>query len=324
MKTKKTGPELRLVDEHKGRYAVVVDGLVTYCGAQEECRRRLDLLSRPDYGREEQDRFLQRACQVALLLLALLLPFGGAAAGPVEDCRVQLPLGAPSGIGLNFTDPVCHPEAYIAWADPALKLPRLVAYTLTGAHTLGCLPRASGFHAEALLPLAARAVPADYDGSHYDLGHQMPAQDAAWDPTASHDSFSMVNVAPQIGGLNRQAWERLEEATRAWAVDRGELVVMVGPILSDAPLRIGKGQVAVPDAFWKVVADPKTGEALAFRMSQQSIPKGDMRPWQTTIAAIEAETGLTLPGTGTAAKAPLWPFDLSAWHAKHKAACPSS
>jgi hypothetical protein len=61
MKPAKTGPELRLVDEFTNRYAVLVDGRVTYAGPEEECRRRLDILAAPDFGRDRQDKFLRRA-----------------------------------------------------------------------------------------------------------------------------------------------------------------------------------------------------------------------------------------------------------------------
>jgi endonuclease G len=144
-----------------------------------------------------------------------------------------------------------------------------------------------------------------------------PAQDNAWDDAVSHDSFSMVNVAPQLRGLNRQEWERLEEDIRAWAWERGDLVVYVGPVFGPKSKHLQ--DIAVPVAFFKVIRDPKSGEVLAFEMPQKEIPKGDLAPWVTTVAAIEAETGIRF-GLGASGKT-VWPADLTGWRRAHKAAC---
>lgn len=45
MKAAKTGPELVALFE--GRWAIVINGYVTYCGPEKECRKRLAILSRP-------------------------------------------------------------------------------------------------------------------------------------------------------------------------------------------------------------------------------------------------------------------------------------
>ena len=223
-----------------------------------------------------------------------------------QEACPKIPMPALAG-----TEEVCH-QAYIALEDGKLKLPRLVAYELTGPHTLGCLPRASGFHAEG-----DSAKPSEYDGSGYDLGHMSPAQDNAWDETVSHESFSMVNVAPQLPGLNRQEWERLEEYVRAWALERGDLLVYVGPVIPAKPKLLQ--DIAIPTSFFKVVIDRKSGEVLAFEMPQKEIAKGDLAPWVTTVEAIEAETGIRFVygGGGSAS----WPGDLAAWHKAHKKAC---
>lgn len=222
-----------------------------------------------------------------------------------SEC-LSIPVPAVAG-----AQKVCH-AAYISFYDASAKVPRLVAYELTGKHTLGCVPRASGFHAEA-----GSATPAEYDGSGYDLGHMSPAQDNAWNDDVSHDSFSMVNVAPQLPGLNREEWERLEEDVRAWAWDRGDLLVYVGTVLSERPHKIA--DVDIPYRFFKIVVDRKSGEVLAFEMPQAEIDKGDVQPWMVTVASIEDETGLKFH-LGKSATAP-WPADLAGWHKAHKEAC---
>jgi len=203
--------------------------------------------------------------------------------------------------------------AYVSLYDVKERVPRVVAYELTREHTLGCEPRATGFHA---VPQSAK--PSEYLGTGYDLGHMMSAEDAAWSKFTEYESFSMANVVPQVPGLNRQQWERLEETVRAWAWERGSVLVYVGPILSNKPKTIGKG-IAVPDAFFKIIVDKSTGEVLAFEMPQKDEAKGDLQPWFYNLAKIEIETGLTFNLNRQAVS--MWPADLKGWRAEHRKAC---
>ena len=245
-----------------------------------------------------------RGALIGALFLAAALAHGCSEAAAAECPSIPVPVVAGA-------QKVCH-AAYISLYDARLKVPRLVAYELTGPHTLGCVPRANGFHAE---PPSAR--PGEYDGSGYDLGHMAPAQDNAWSEDASRDSFSMLNVAPQLPGLNREEWERLEESVRSWALQRGGLLIYVGPVIPRHPKMLG--DIAIPTAFWKVVVDLKSGEVLAFRMPQRAIAKGDLQPWATTVEAIKKETGIKLSVNATGET--LWNADITAWHQAHKAAC---
>ncbi len=155
--------------------------------------------------------YSRRRCSAAFAvgLLTLLWAFS-LSAQPQECPNIPLPkVNVP-------TEKICH-TGYIVLYDTENRLPRLVAYELTPERTLGCLPRQSRFHAEG-----PSAKPGEYRSSGYDLGHMMPAQDAAYDKTVAYESFSMLNIAPQLPGLNRKQWERLEEAARAWAWERGD------------------------------------------------------------------------------------------------------
>jgi endonuclease G len=145
-----------------------------------------------------------------------------------------------------------------------------------------------------------------------------PAQDSATDEKTEYASFSMLNIAPQVPGLNRAQWEHLEESVRSWALQRGVLIVYVGPVIGDKPKHLH--DIAVPAAFWKVIVDKKSGEVLAFEMPQKSIAKGDLSPWLTAVTAIEQEAGVKFPGHLVNGNA-LWPTDIAAWHKAHSAAC---
>ncbi len=259
----------------------------------------------------------------ASLLLGYLLSPAALIAGPFDNCADDLPFGVPHLTSKSAATPICH-AGYALEHDDKYLVPRWVAYHLTGPHTFGCLKRTNNFHADESLPFGKRATPADYKRSGYDQGHQAPAQDFAWNINLMKDSFSMANMAPQLPGLNRQEWERLEETVRAWAVDRQELIVYVGPILLNTNRTIGADHVVVPTAFWKVVVDPATADALAFIMPQQSIAKGKLNPWQVSIAQVEQAAGIQLPlplSTDRLAEPPIWPVNLKHWNQEHKRIC---
>jgi endonuclease G len=259
--------------------------------------------------------------------IAVLLMLAAAAPARSETsfdkCDQHLPFGKPELTLTADTTPVCH-VGYAALHDNKMLVPRWVAYHLTAAHTLGCVKRTNKFHADDDLPKNRRATPTDYKTTGFDHGHQGTAQDFAWNPDRMFDSFSMVNMSPQVPGLNRKQWERLEETVRVWATDRKELIVYVGPVLLNAKKKIGRNGVIVPLAFWKVVVDPKSGDALAFMMPQRDIPKGKLTPFQSSIAIVEQAAGvkLALPANTKRDDEPkLWPADISAWNKKHKVAC---
>lgn len=256
----------------------------------------------------------------AVFLFCAITP---AIAADQDRCAEHLPYGSPQVAGEANLTFVCH-AGYAAMHDDDKLIPRWVAYRLTGPHTLGCNARSNKFHADEQLPKDRRATPADYTRSGYDRGHQAPAADFAWSKAQSLDSFSMVNMAPQVGALNRAQWERLEEHVRAWALARGEIEVYVGPVVGKRHATIGANFVAVPAGFWKVVVDVKRDDVIAFITPNKATPKGPLDPWLTTVADVEESAGVTLPLPETAARdavAKLWPADLAGWKKKRKAAC---
>jgi endonuclease G len=256
-----------------------------------------------------------------LLVLAAALLLSRPAQG--ADCSVLSETGYPLlSIGAHVT-PVCH-SGYAALHDDDLLIPRWVAYRLTASHTMGCLKVAQDFHPEPALPAGRRADPSDYRRSGFDRGHQAPAEDFTWNGQQAEDSFSMVNAVPQLPGLNREGWERLEQSVRAWAWSRGAVIVFVGPILTPEPPTIGANRVAVPIAFFKVVYDPSAGQAIAFLMPQRYIAKGAIGRWVTSVAEIQARTGITFPLPGSVdilAKSALWPADIAGWRHVRRQVC---
>ncbi|PKU22355.1 DNA/RNA non-specific endonuclease [Telmatospirillum siberiense] len=258
---------------------------------------------------------------VRLFILALALLLGQPAFA--ADCPVLSETGHPLLAAGAHVTPVCH-AGYAALHDDDLLIPRWVAYRLTTLHTLGCVKLSGEFHAEGALPAGRRAEPDDYRRSGFDRGHQAPAEDFTWDLQQTYDSFSMVNAVPQLPGLNREGWERLEQTVRAWAWTRGSVIIFSGPVLTPSPPSIGASGVAVPIAFFKVIYDPAEGQAIGFLMPQRYIAKGDLGRWVASIAEIQARTGITFPLPGSVditARPTLWPADISGWRHAHRQAC---
>jgi endonuclease G len=239
----------------------------------------------------------------------------------VTACQLSEPWGPPAVTDGHRIIVICH-EGYSSGLDLNTREARWVSYELTAQHDLGCYSRSGlRFGLDELAPPEAQGRPVDYAHSGYDLGHMAPNEDFAWSRSEQHDTFSMANVNPQLPGLNREGWERLEEDVRAWALQRGDLQVYVGPIYGVSQT-IGPDALPVPAAFFKVVVDHRTGEAVGFIMPQQSIPKGSVEPWRAPISDIQRRARVTLPMPSNLSESrEAWPADLANWRRQHAEAC---
>ncbi|HYC03262.1 MAG TPA: DNA/RNA non-specific endonuclease [Azospirillaceae bacterium] len=223
-----------------------------------------------------------------------------------EACGPKLAgVGAPVTAEARDLTGLCR-DGYALAHDDRLRVPLWVVQRLTPERLAGTADRREQrdpFAADPDLSEEARATLADYRNSGYDRGHMAPAADMKASAEAMRQSFYLSNMAPQVGpDMNRGIWARLEEAVRDWACDRGELVVLTGPVFESRPVRTlgGKGRVAIPDAFWKLAYDPARREAVAFVLPNAPVPLQG-RPARTvlgghmlTIDALEARTGLDL------------------------------
>lgn len=160
----------------------------------------------------------------------------------------------------------------------------------------------------------------------FSRGHQVRLLDPCWgddDDAAKRgmeDTFHFTNAAPQVQGFNDEDWGNLEDYVleKAQGTER-KLTVLQGPIFrEDDPLygidREG-GPWRIPLSYWKVAVLQKTDTtiaAAAFIVGQTEYVKAlfearvftGLRPYtidemrqrgiQTTIATVEAESGLDL------------------------------
>ena len=265
--------------------------------------------------------------RVLLASLLLLAAAPARAEALPEACGPKLAgIGAPVPQPARDLTALCR-DGYALAHDDRLRVPLWVVQRLTPERLAGTADRKEQrdpFAADPDLPEEARASLADYRGSGYDRGHMAPASDMKASPEAMRQSFYLSNMAPQVGqDMNRGIWARLEDAVRDWACDRGELVVLTGPVFENRPVRTlgGKGRVAIPDAFWKLAYDPVRREAAAFLLPNAPVPlrgrpaRAVLGGHMLTVDDLEARTGLDLlpaleDGLEAAVEAPppaLWP-----------------
>ena len=182
--------------------------------------------------------------------------------------------------------------------NPSLRIPNCVAYELTA--TMVDMADAPGHENRKNYNYArdpkVKECPEnwEYRGSGYSRGHMAPAMDMRWDKTAMAQCFYMTNMCPQDTKLNNDHWRVLEEKVHRWAKRDKRILVFTGPIMGKSPKRIGKNKadIAVPDAFFKVVYAPGQGRAIAFIYPNRPSP-GGISKYAVTVAEVERRTGLT-------------------------------
>ena len=158
------------------------------------------------------------------------------------------------------TRPLCF-YAFAALHSGVTRSPLWVAEHLTRASVEAARAldtRDNRFHPEERLPRAERAELTDYRGSGYDRGHMAPSGDMG-DPAHDYESFSLANIVPQDGPLNRNGWADLEGYVRDLAGRLGEAYVVTGPAYQGGRVRRLNNRVLVPTHVWKALFVPGQG-----------------------------------------------------------------
>ncbi len=207
--------------------------------------------------------------------------------GDVETAgrqRTYLPTG-PS-------DQVVHHAYYSLGYDEDWEQARWVAYELSpGELADRSVRRTDDFRPDPDVKTRS-AERADYRGSGYSRGHQVPAGDMNFDARAMSETFLYSNISPQLEGFNGGVWRELEETSREWMRGKGNVYVVTGPIVGASPRRIGGNRVAVPRAFWRCMLS-RGGESVAF-LVEHAVQTAPLANFRVSIDSIEAATGLDL------------------------------
>jgi len=152
-------------------------------------------------------------------------------------------------------------ERYMTVYAASAHEPVMVSYTLKPEY-ISCdapMKRTNNFKADP--EIAGTALGKDYDGSGYDQGHLMSAQDNTCDEVAMNECFYYSNMLPQAPGLNRGIWKVLETDERdlvstgkSGEMGADSIVVFCGGYGKDKT--IGPDNVVVPKYCWKVIYIP--------------------------------------------------------------------
>lgn len=170
--------------------------------------------------------------------------------------------------------------------------PLWVAYELDALKVKGTIKRSNKFKPDPSVSTGS-AILSDYKGSGYDRGHLAPAGDMKWSKQAMDDSFYMSNISPQVPRFNRGIWKKLESLVRKWAVENKKIYIATGPIFSGGEDSIGKNNVTIPRAYYKVVLDytEPTFKAIGFILPNQK-SKEHLSTFVYTIDKVESILGV--------------------------------
>lgn len=210
--------------------------------------------------------------------------------------NTSLQMGLPRGMANNTV----RYKAITVWFNPNLRIPNCVGYELTATMvSMADAPdheNRKNYRYSQDTRVTGCPDHWEYRGSGYTRGHMAPAMDMRWDPQAMADCFLMTNMCPQETKLNNDHWRKLEERVHGWAKRYHRLLVFTGPIMGSHPGLIGKEHknIAVPDAFFKVVYAPQQGRSIAFIYRNGPCP-GSFSKYAVPVAEVERRTGFTFP-----------------------------
>lgn len=109
-----------------------------------------------------------------------------------------------------------------------------VAYPLCDDY-LGSLKRTDDWDFDPDVPANEQAnLTSSYvntDGCSWDRGHQLPSGDRTCCAAANNQTFYFSNMTPQLGALNQQFWQNLENNVRYYSSNVDTLYVVTGAIM---------------------------------------------------------------------------------------------
>lgn len=170
--------------------------------------------------------------------------------------------------------------------------PEWVFYKIIPSRNSGQAERTDRFRADDSVKTGT-ATDSDYLRSGYDRGHMAPAADMSFSATAMEESFYYSNISPQLPGFNRGIWKKLEDEIREGAPLYDSLIVVTGPVFSEAVTTIGGNGVTIPSGFYKITLmfRGKIIEHSAWllpHLEGLSEPDG----YRVSIDSIESVTGI--------------------------------
>ena len=131
------------------------------------------------------------------------------------------------------------------------------------------IERTSEFFPETNVPIGERAELDDYRRSGFDRGHLAPSGNMP-NKEAQAESFSLANIVPQNGELNRGLWADLESDVRDTVVRYGVGYVVTGPLFLGAEIETLHRRVMIPTHIWKAVHIPGLGGLVVVATNEEN------------------------------------------------------
>ena len=184
-------------------------------------------------------------------------------------------------------------EGYLAGYDSILMQSCWVSYELTRDELVKNATRDDKFRPDSRLT-GRRAELKDYKKCGYDRGHLAPAADMAWSAQAMSESFLLSNMSPQLPGLNRGEWKRLEEWIRDLAQQFDTIAIVTGPLFNGAEKKTKDKGIPVPGAFFKVLLvkdEMKHYQAIGFILPNLEKTQ-DFLNYAVSVDSVEHSSGL--------------------------------
>jgi endonuclease G len=194
-------------------------------------------------------------------------------------------------IPFKLFDTIIHHSGYSVSYNQKFHQANWVAYCFTRNEMNSMYKRENKFVADPMISETDLSL--DYEKSGYDRGHLAPAADMGFSKITMAESFYCSNMSPQVPGFNRGIWKQLEEQTRNWAIEYDSLYIVVGPIFSDSMKLIGPHQVAVPNAYYKVILDNHKGKEkmIGFVLKNEG-SKNQLQYFVVSVDSVEVLTGI--------------------------------
>lgn len=171
-------------------------------------------------------------------------------------------------------------------------------------------------------------------GTGHDRGHMAPNNAFSGDMCASYNTFTMANMSPQFGYLNRYPWRKLERQVLYWVTTKGPIYVVTGPVFNRFPankfdyikngkldkyqiykskrtLRTDQGRrnhpkIRMPTGYFKVIYKPavedEPAHAIGFLLPHTQERYNDFWPFITRIDLIEEKSRVSFGGIPKAMK----------------------
>ncbi len=215
----------------------------------------------------------------SVILLFLFLPFCVAA-------NENLLFGIPKDADIHI-----NREGFALGYSHKYRQAIWICYTLKKENLLReKVKRRNKFQADPAITVRP-VTPKDYSRTGYDRGHLAPAADMIYSFDAMLHSFFMSNICPQLPGCNRGIWKRIEKQARNWAINEEKLYIITGPIFGEKKKMLGKTDIPIPSAFYKIILDMTPPMKMIAFVTPNQPSKKRVNSFVTTVDHIEELTG---------------------------------